>query len=267
MEAVAAYVESDLDKLDDESLQAHLDRVNRFFRRIAYDTDGVLTYYYRIDPSVSSVVEGFWFVGQGSGRFVEHEVTHIPDYDTGDTSSLVWFTVPKATGNPLWLPPYVTENLGVRVISYNMPIYHKGKFVGVVGAEIDCSTMEGQVDAITLYDNGYAFVNDDAGRIVYHPRIDVVDVPQEGLPTPPAGVLGAGPFVRYTYEGVRKVAAWLPLANGMRLNVTVPIDEINAGWMRWAIDVTAVFALMLVASGAIVLRLANGIVGPLEEAD
>ena len=31
---------------------------------------------------------------------------------------------PKTTGKPVWLPPYITENLGARVISYNVPIYH-----------------------------------------------------------------------------------------------------------------------------------------------
>ena len=47
---VSEYVESDLSGLDDEELQKHLDRVSDYFQTLAYKTDGVLTYYYRIDP-------------------------------------------------------------------------------------------------------------------------------------------------------------------------------------------------------------------------
>lgn len=53
---------------------------------------------------------------------VEHQVTDITLYDTEDTSQLVWYTVPKATGEAVWLPPYITDNLDVRVLSYNVPI-------------------------------------------------------------------------------------------------------------------------------------------------
>ena len=47
VETVASYVESDLDGLDDEKLQAHMDRVSDVFQKLVYNTNGVLTYYYR----------------------------------------------------------------------------------------------------------------------------------------------------------------------------------------------------------------------------
>ena len=122
VETVASYVESDLDGLDDEKLQAHMDRVSDVFQKLVYNTNGVLTYYYRIDPEVSRNVKGFWYVHSDDNGFQEHEVTDINDYDTNDTSALVWFTVPKATGEGVWQPPYITENLGARVISYNVPV-------------------------------------------------------------------------------------------------------------------------------------------------
>ena len=61
----------------------------------------------------------------------------------------------------------------MRVISYNVPVYWNDRFVGVIGIEIDYSTMAEQVDHISLYDNGFAFINDAAGNLIYHPRIDV----------------------------------------------------------------------------------------------
>lgn len=266
VETVASYVESDLnglDRLNDENLQAHIDRVSDVFQKLAYNTNGVLTYYYRIDPKVSQNVKGFWYVQADDNGFQAHEVTDIADYDTDDTSALVWFTVPKATGKGVWQPPYITENLGARVISYNIPVYCDGQFIGVIGIEIDYSTMAEVVNHITLYDNGYAFLNDAEGNIIFHPRMDVTTM--ETQPKVPAGLLSNEKFIRYSFDGVEKEAVWLPLNNGMRLNVTVPVREINAAWHKWNAEIAITFAALLVVFIVLIMTFVGRIINPLQK--
>lgn len=263
VEMVAAYVESDLDALDDVRLQAHLDRAAGIFRKLTDKTGGILTYYYRIDPAVSTQAKGFWYVNLDGKGFTEHEVTDITLYDTGDTGALVWFTVPKFEGKAVWLPPYITDNLDVRVLSYNVPVYLEKQFVGVIGIELDYSAMAEQVDGITLYDNGYAFINDEQGNIIYHPRMDVTAMEEQ--PKVPEGAVGEDHFYRYVYEGVRKQAIRLPLKNGMRLNVTVPTVEIQAGTIRWSVTVVIVFAVLLALFILIVMRLTGRFAKPLRD--
>ena len=255
---VSAYVESDLDGLSEEQIQAHLARVKGIFTRIIGKTDGVLTYYYRIDPAISQTARGFWYVSNDEG-FFEHEVTDITQYNTLDTSALVWFTVPKTTGKPVWLPPYITENLGARVISYNVPIYHHGRFVGVIGIELDYTNLAKMVDNITLYDNGYAFVNDAKGKIIYHSRMDVLNMAEQ--PKVPNGLLSNNKFVHYTFEGVEKQAVWLPLSNGLRLNLCVPVEEINAEWHNWSIKLVAIITVLLILSVAVIKSMVGVIIG------
>ncbi|MEE3422403.1 MAG: EAL domain-containing protein [Succinimonas sp.] len=272
VKAIGAYAESDLAArsfpqfdlpgTDDEKLRAHTDRVRDVFKKLAYNTHGVLTYYYRIDPGFSRNVPGFWYVNTGDGGFQEHEVTDITGYDTSDTSQLVWFTVPKATGKGVWLPPYITENLNARVLSYNVPIYHDGHFVGVIGIEIDYSAMAEVVNHITLYDNGYAFLNDSEGNIVYHPQIDVTAM--ETQPRVPDGLLSNDKFIRYSFDGAEKQAVWLKLVNGMRLNVSVPVNEINAVWNKWILEITVAFALLLVIFIELVRAFTGRITSPLQ---
>ena len=263
VEMVSAYVESDLDGLEDAQLRAHLERVSDIFRKLTYNTVGVLTYYYRIDPSVSTTAKGFWYVNLEGSGFQEHEVTDITLYDTEDTSALVWFTVPKATGKGVWLPPYITDNLDVRVISYNVPVYLDGQFVGVIGIEIDYSTMANEVNNIALYDNGYAFINDAEGNIVYHPRMDVTSM--ETQPKVPDGLLSGGAHVRYTYDGVEKQAVRLPLSNGMFLNVSVPVREINEAWQQWVVMLLITFAVLLVVFIVVLMGFTGRITKPLRE--
>ena len=266
VEMVSAYLEKDLeemDGLDEEQLRVHLLHARDIFDRMARKTNGVLTYYYRIDPEVSTQEKGFWYVDLDGEGFQEHEPTDISLYDTGDTSVLVWFTVPKATGQPVWQPPYITDNLGVRVLSYNRPIYWEGEFIGVAGIEIDYRTMAQTVDHITLYENGYAFINDAEGTIIYHPRMDVLKM--ETQPTVPEGLLGPANTIHYTFEGVEKQAVWLPLSNGMRLNVTVPTSEINAGWRQWNYEILALTVVLLAIFVSLSLRITGHITRPLRE--
>ena len=265
VEKVAAFVEADLDGLGEDQLEEHMARVEDQFDIMASKTNGVLTYYYRIDPEVSQNVKGFWYTDLDGEGFVEHEVTDITLYDTGDTSSLVWFTVPKDTGEAVWLPPYVTENLDKRVISYNVPIYYRGQFVGVVGIEIDYSTMAEQVESIRLYDNGYAFLSDEDGNLFFHPRIDVSALSPEEAPVLPETASGKSTFVTYTYDGVEKIAAWLPLSNGMRLNVAVPVAETEGDWQQ-LIKSTVVYASVVLAVASVITTLfAKRITKPLED--
>ena len=262
---VASFVETDLDGVDDERLARHMDRVRKYFDEMASKTNGVLTYYYRIDPAVSNTVKGFWYTDLDGKGFVEHKVTDITLYNTEDTSKLVWFTVPKAKGEPIWLPPYITDNLDKRVISYNVPIYYQGRFIGVVGIEIDYSTMAEQVDSIRLYTNGYAFLNDTKGGLFYHPRIDVTKLTEETKPQVPADILGEDTFIHYTFDGVEKEAAWLPLSNGMRLNVTVPVSETEGEWQELIWNILSVALGVLLASSLFTMYYTKHITKPLEE--
>ena len=263
VEMVSAYAEQDLEGMGSDSLENHLDRVEEIFAKMTTETNGILTYYYRIDPSASDTAKGFWFVNLDGEGFQEHEVTDITLYDTKDTSSLVWFTVPKSTGKPVWLPPYITDNLDVRVLSYNVPIYRGSQFIGVIGIEIDYSTMAREVDNITLYEDGYAFINDAEGTIIYHPRMDVTTM--ETQPKVPDGLLSDDKFITYTFEGVQRQAVWLPLSNGMRLNVTVPVSEINGDWQRWVNQIIVVSLALLVIFILITMRFTGRITKPLRE--
>ena len=262
---VASYTEKDLEGLEEEQLRNHMERVRVYFEEAASKTNGVLTYYYRIDPAVSSAVRGFWYTDLNGEGFTEHEVTDITRYDTGDTSSLVWFTVPKHTGNPIWLPPYITENLDVRVISYNIPVFWRGTFVGVIGIELDYTTMAEQVESIRLYRSGYAFLTDENGSLIFHPRIDLARTAEDQRPAVPDGLICDSTFTRYTFEDVRKTAAWLPLSNGMRLYVSVPEEETEGDWHQLVNTIVIGALIVLVLSTLLTYVVTRRITRPLKQ--
>ena len=260
--AVSAIVKNDLSNTAIDHLDEHVEKMKDIFAESATKANGVLTYYYRIDPTVSNTVTGFWYTNLDGGGFVAHEVTDINGYDLDDTTNLVWFTVPRAKGEAIWLPAYVTDNLDVRVISYNVPVYRQGTFIGVVGIEIDYTTLKEQVDNIKLYKNGYAFINDEEGNIVYHPHIQLNEGEKIQVPD---GLISDDEFVTYEYDGIKKIAVWMPLRNGMRLNVSVPVAEINAGWQRLIYEVVIAAAVVLVVFSGLTILFARHFTKPLRK--
>ena len=263
VETISSYAESDLETTSIDDLNSHIKRVEEIFEKTANHTNTILTYYYRIDPAVSETAKGFWYVDLDGNGFKKHEVTDITLYDTEDQTNLVWFTVPKATGESVWLPPYFTDNLDVYVLSYNVPVHKNGRFIGVIGIEIDYNTMAKTIDDITLYENGYAFINDDKGDIIYHPYIPMENLIGEKKPKVPDGLLGEDNHIKYTYEGVEKQAVWLRLNNGMRINVTVPISEINVNWRNLIKEIICVSILLILLFIFLAMHLAKHITNPL----
>lgn len=263
VETVSTLVQESFEGMSYEELEDRVERARLLFDKVAYNTNGVLTYYFRIDPEVSKDVKGFWYVNLDGEGFKEHEVTDISQYDTNDTSSLVWFTVPKKTGEGVWLPPYYTENLGARVISYNVPVYWDNKFVGVIGMEIDYETLAREVEGIKLYKTGYAFILDEDSNVIYHPQMDSSLLYGEKIAVDePDKIIGPN-HIQYNFQGVEKEAAWRPLSNGMRLYVAVPVAEINSGWQNlvWKIVLASFFVLVIVSF--IMMRFTGRLTKPL----
>ena len=265
---VTSFAEDDLGKIqnfDDAQFEEHMEAVRDYFGMIAYKTKGVLTYYYRVDPSVSDTVKGFWYINLDGSGFVEHEVTDISKYDVEDTTKLVWFTVPKFEGRAIWLPPYITDNLDVRVISYDAPIYWNDQFIGVIGIEVDYSTMAEEVDGIKLYENGYAFLGDDQGDLFYHPYIDVTQYSEGFSIDIPYDETYDNNLVRYQFEGVDKIAACNPLSNGMCLYVTAPISETQGDWKGLVFYITIDSVMILIIASIFLMLYTKRITKPLEQ--
>ena len=60
VKTVSTLVQDSVDGVADEQLVRHVERARNLFGQVAYHTNGVLTYYYRIDPALSKKVKGFW---------------------------------------------------------------------------------------------------------------------------------------------------------------------------------------------------------------
>ena len=261
---VSHLAEEDLAK-GDVDLKEHLGMIDTVFHSIARNTNGVLTYYYRVAPEYSKEYQGYWYSQFESDDFVSATLTPIEEYDPNDVSHVGWYYIPKERGEPSWMEPYDNKNLGARMISYVAPIYQGKTFVGVIGMDFSYDTMVEQVKDTVIYDTGYAFLADAEGNIVYHPD-EEIGTPLAAFSEELAkrGAEKKTGFAEYSRGGKDYRAAWTRLANGMSLYVTAPESEINRGWSQLIGEILATSIFLLIAVIIVTSLIVRRITNPLK---
>ena len=132
--------------------------------------------YFRLDPEVYGGTAGLFLTADGFGDYISAEPTDLTAYASDETERVGWFYEPMEYGKSMWMLPYFNNNISVLMVSYVSPLYMNGKFLGVVGMDINMSKIHSVVDTLD-FANGYGFLVDEDGNLVYHP-----DYP-EGLKT------------------------------------------------------------------------------------
>ncbi len=208
-------------------------------------TSGAVAYYFRFDPAISSGTAGLFYSKiKGSDDFVHFEPTDITIYEKGDTEHVGWFWQPYEAGEPIWMQPYYNQNNNIWMISYVIPMYFEGKFIGIVGMDFDYIVLSEKVHKIKLYENGFAHLEMD-GKIICNDNHKT----------------GANNNENST-EYLRKSKA---LANGMTLVLSASYDDIRQ--IRHEITYKILFAVLIlsVLFTGIAVLVVKKIVDPLKK--
>ncbi|MCI9677242.1 MAG: methyl-accepting chemotaxis protein [Lachnospiraceae bacterium] len=246
-----ACIEQSVDTLGDYVI-GEMD-VNAFFKDKAYadkfteeiesiisdfavHTDGAITAYIRYNPEYSNPTSGFFLMRNSLAEdFYEVEPTDFSMYESTDYAHVGWYYLPVENKAPFWMSPYLNENVNVYMISYVVPIYAEdGTSIGIVGMDIDFNQVTNVVDAVKIYDTGYAFLTDSEGVITHHKDLEIgqklseLNSSLEGIAARIASGEGEGSLLDYRYNNAKKQLVYTTLDNGMRFVLTAPEKEIQA---------------------------------------
>ena len=136
----------------------------RMFIDVAKHTSakGAISYYFRFNPDISDGVTGLFYSKPSVNEdFVSFEVTDILKYDKKDREHVGWYWEPYEAGEAIWMKPYHNLNTNALMISYVIPMYFEGRFIGVIGMDFDYNVLSEQVHSIELYENGFAYLEND----------------------------------------------------------------------------------------------------------
>lgn len=237
----------------DAYLADYFEHVERLFRSVANRTNGVVSFYLRINPEISADAAGFHYSNIGRATYKKLLLPDLTSFDPDDVEHVGWYYIPLRQGEATWMEPYENYNLGIKMLSYVAPLYKAGTFIGVVGMDISYDTLVSLISDIRIYETGYAFLLNGESRFVYHPAQEsghemAVD---SVLDDRQISVLRNAAYndepLRYTYGGEEKQMFFSTLSNGMKLVVSAPVDEINATWraMMMRIMIVSITSLIL----------------------
>jgi GAF domain-containing protein/HAMP domain-containing protein len=71
---------------------------------------------------------------------------------------------------PRWTIPYVDATGAGLVVTVAAPVYENNQFIGIVAADMQLAQITKQIGAIRVGETGYAYMLDDAGRILSMPQ-------------------------------------------------------------------------------------------------
>ncbi len=246
------------------------DKVAEYAVSISNQTEGAISVYYRYNPElVGSGTEGFFWTKLSDKKGFEIEkLTDILAYNSGDIEHVGWYYIPKESGNPMWMAPYYNQNLDIFMISYIIPVYSKAhEFLGVVGMDIDFNSIMNSVGEVVLYETGKLAFVDLKERLIYKPNIDgsstsgkLSDYLYNHITT----INKSSELLHVTEEdGSRNVICCRRLSNGMRIYVSVPLNEIYANRDRLILFLLIILGVILAVIIIIVRKFTYKLVEPI----
>ena len=235
---IGARVVSSNMQLDEDVIQGGLDEeIQELFQSTVENIDGATGYYIRFAEPYNDEVEGFAFrkntnaasfspVTQSAGMWVSDTSINVEEEDD-------WYELAKESGSPVWIPIRESSYNDGYIFSYAVPFYFEQELVGVACVDVDFEALAEPVREVSIFDNGYAYLTNDEGKVYYHPLIgygvllteDEEDVPE--VDSALADTSTHGKLISYKYKGQNKKMTFQSLLNDMRLVVTANEEDIE----------------------------------------
>jgi GAF domain-containing protein/HAMP domain-containing protein len=185
---------------------------------------------------------------------------------------------------PRWTIPYVDATGGGLVVTVASPVYENNKFTGVVAADMKLGEITKQIGVLTIGKTGYAFLIDDAGRILSMPQAgyDMFGIRQEDMNSEEffkQTILGSGTdqlqavtkrmtsggngLLTVDVNGVETYISFSPIkSNGYSIALVVPASELQEEiisarsqtqqQLRSAAQIAAILLILLLAISIVI---------------
>lgn len=244
------------------------------FETFAENTDGAITAYIRYNPDFTDPTSGIFLSRKSiNDPFESIPPTDFTMYDKDDLTHVGWYYIPVANGAPLWMDPYLNENINIYMISYVVPLYVDGVSVGIIGMDIDFGQITDIADELSIFENGYAFITSSTGSVLHHKMIETGTVISEYNGGEIASVEGFilddnnqdSEILEYTLDGEDHRMAFTILDNGMRLALTVENKEIIAGANFATLKIMGFFLFGLLVSIVLGIIISSNIANPINK--
>ncbi len=241
------------------------------FITFAEHTEGAITAYIRYNPEFTNPTSGIFLTRNDTeSAFESVTPTDFSMYEPDDLAHVGWYYIPVANKAPIWMDPYLNENINVYMISYVVPLYVDGVSVGIIGMDIDFGQLITLADNAVVFDTGYSFITNSVGNILYHKEIpagtDLAEYNGGKISAVKDFILDSANIentMKYTLDGEDKYLSYRELGNGMKLALTAPVEEIEASANKLSIEIVSFLALGIIIAIILGFFISSTIANPI----
>lgn len=217
---------ADFDKFQKDSSYEKkcTDSLKQTVTSIQKNTDGAITCYIRYNPEFTNPTSGI-FTNLSDGKLEFLEPTDFSVYDKSDAAHVGWYYIPVQAGQPIWMDPYLNENINVYMISYVAPLFINQTELGIAGMDIDFTAMKETVLGSTYEENGYGFLLNKDNMVLCHKNYDTgtdLSASEKDIIDTINDTANEKKVVKVGDDAV----TYCTLSNGMKYVVQVPYSEL-----------------------------------------
>ena len=218
-------------------------------------------------------MEGFNYVKRiDDGVFESQTDQQFLDTTGINLQKIQGYTEPIEKGESVWIAPYANDFLQTQILSYSVPLYDEDNLLlGVLMLDVRLDLLKDMVSNTSVYDNGYAFLADADGKVVFHKELSFgenmyeIDESLKTLQNALKNSQKSSKLFSYTYQEEKRCLAFTEIRNGLRLIVTVPSDELYSEQRRMLGRVMLPTVMICIAFTFLSLAMTYKIVQPLKE--
>lgn len=258
-------------KTDSAYVQSFSDSIEQSLISFATQTEGAICAYIRYNPDFTEPTSGLFLTRNTTDEaFQSVTPTDFSIYDKTDMAHVGWYYTPVNNGKPTWMSPYLNENVGIYMISYVVPLYVNGESVGIIGMDIDFTTIQDVSVTQNTYETYNPIILDSSKAVMYSPLADFgteLSAMDESGTSSLVDLLDSGSGSGYcsiTLNGTKKMAAFSKLKNGMTLVATADTSELWQGSRMLTITIAITILCVAVASGAIAAFISTRMTKPVK---
>ena len=221
------------------------------------------------DRTKSEDILDIYMGHEATGKFSDGTGWKEPaDYDC---KVRPWYKQAVAAGKDkvIFTEPYVDAITKKTVISAATAVYdNSGKLLGVVGGDVDLSSMNEYVVGLRIFDKGSGLMIMKSGIFAaYREKEDVMKanmLTDQKFAEPIRNiakkmVAGESGYETYKYQGEERQMFFTPTQRGFALGILFPVSEITAMVNALTFVLLAIAAIALFATGAVIFLIARGL--------
>ena len=245
------------------------------FRRLASltlkNTEGAVGVYLRTTTGIDITDDGIYLIRTGDELYRELPATELAAYDRNDETNTNLYMDPLKTGEAAWLLPHQSDGTNRRVISYVAPIFLNDRGWGIVGMDLDMSSIVEMVSSVGVYKDSSMILMDQEGNFVYHPDypdgIVKAQFPErlENISNSMYRGRTNEKVTSYRWNGAARRVVFRKLRNEMSVGITVSVAEVRRLSATYMLYTTLIVAAVCGVVIAVSVRMARLIVKPLQD--